>query len=420
MTKFFPRFLLITVLCLVLFAAFSIARLPVSMRAEGLNSSNTNWPTYGFDQDHTYYNPDETTINPGNVSQLTLTWSQSIKPTTAPTVVNNVLYVGAFDHNVYAFNATTGAKLWSFQTNGPVYAAPVVVNGVLYVGSDDHNVYALNAATGAKLWSFATKKAVRGAPDVVNGVAYVTSLDGNAYALNSQTGAMLWQKYIGSDNGSSPTVDDGMVFVASHTFDDRFHVRLMYLFGLNAATGARVWRKEIETTGATVDSTPTFVNGIVYLSAGQTFGFCGNPASDSKPDARAQNIMAFQATTGAVIWHALTTSGCPTNSTAVAYGFVYFVSVDGNAYERNASNGAGGWLATVGNGSPIDYPLTVANGIVYLSDSAGYVYGLDATTGAQLWSYNIGAESYPITIVNGMVYVTSSTLQAFALPGGTR
>lgn len=420
MAKSFPRFLTITLLCLTLLAAYFVARSPVSSRAAGPNSSHTNWPTYGFNQDHTYYNSDETTINPGNVSQLTLAWSQSIKPTTAPTVAKNVLYVGAFDHNVYAFNAATGAKLWSFQTNGPIYAASAVVNGVLYVGSDDHNVYALNAATGAKLWSFSTKNAVRGAPDVVSGVVYVTSTDGNAYALNAQTGTMLWRKYIGSDNGSSPTVDDGMVFVAAHNYDNPYHSRLIYLFGLNAATGTRVWRREIDATGATFDSTPTFANGIVYLSAGQTFGFCGNPASDSRPDVRAQNIMAFQATTGAVIWHALTTSGCPTNSTAVAYGFVYFVSVDGNAYERNASNGAGGWLATVGNGSPIDYPLTVANGIVYLSDTAGYVYGLDATTGAQLWSYNSGGESYPITIVNGMVYITSNTLQALSLPGGTR
>ena len=31
-----------------------------------------------------------------------------------------------------------------------------MANGVVYVGSDDGNVYALNASTGAKLWSYAT------------------------------------------------------------------------------------------------------------------------------------------------------------------------------------------------------------------------------------------------------------------------
>ena len=60
------------------------------------------------------------------------------------------------DGNVYALNASTGAKLWSFATGGQVYSSPAVANGVVYIGSFDGNVYALNASTGAKLWSFAT------------------------------------------------------------------------------------------------------------------------------------------------------------------------------------------------------------------------------------------------------------------------
>jgi eukaryotic-like serine/threonine-protein kinase len=48
---------------------------------------------------------------------------------------------------VYALNASTGAKLWSYR-NGVVCKAcnwsssPVVANGVVYVGSDDGYVYA--------------------------------------------------------------------------------------------------------------------------------------------------------------------------------------------------------------------------------------------------------------------------------------
>ena len=60
---------------------------------------------------------------------------------------------------MYALNASTGAKLWSYAT-GDLYcvtSSPAVVNGVVYVGSrTDGNVYALNASTGALLWSYAT------------------------------------------------------------------------------------------------------------------------------------------------------------------------------------------------------------------------------------------------------------------------
>ena len=45
---------------------------------------------------------------------------------------------------------------WSYTTGSEVYSSPAVANGVVYVGSDDNNVYALNASTGAKLWSYAT------------------------------------------------------------------------------------------------------------------------------------------------------------------------------------------------------------------------------------------------------------------------
>ena len=57
---------------------------------------------------------------------------------------------------LYALNASTGAKLWSYTTNGDVGSSPAVANGVVYFGSFDDNVYALNASTGTKLWSFTT------------------------------------------------------------------------------------------------------------------------------------------------------------------------------------------------------------------------------------------------------------------------
>ena len=75
----------------------------------------------------------------------------------SPAVANGVVYFGSDDNNVYALNANTGAKLWSYATGSlAVASSPAVANGVVYVGSDDHNVYALNASTGAKLWSYTT------------------------------------------------------------------------------------------------------------------------------------------------------------------------------------------------------------------------------------------------------------------------
>ena len=56
-------------------------------------------------------------------------------------MVNGVVYIGSDNFNVYALNATTGAKLWSSTTgsyniggSGPY--SPSVANGVVYIGSD--------------------------------------------------------------------------------------------------------------------------------------------------------------------------------------------------------------------------------------------------------------------------------------------
>ena len=71
---------------------------------------------------------------------------------------------------------------WSYTPAGG-RSSPAVANGVVYVGSDDNNVYALNARTGAKLWSYASGNAVDSAPSVANGVVYVSSEDVKVYVF---------------------------------------------------------------------------------------------------------------------------------------------------------------------------------------------------------------------------------------------
>jgi outer membrane protein assembly factor BamB len=86
----------------------------------------------------------------------------------SPAVANGVVYVGsgdtgAYTHhrygNVYALDAKTGAKLWSYTTPNLVTSSPAVANGVVYVGSDDGNVYAFGEGLlGAAKGSFKTPR----------------------------------------------------------------------------------------------------------------------------------------------------------------------------------------------------------------------------------------------------------------------
>jgi outer membrane protein assembly factor BamB len=67
-------------------------------------------------------------------------------------------------------------------------SSPAVANGVVYIGANSQQrVYALDAATGRKLWSYNLSSAgpgetVKSSPAVANGVLYVTA--GNLYAFD--------------------------------------------------------------------------------------------------------------------------------------------------------------------------------------------------------------------------------------------
>jgi len=90
------------------------------------------------------------------------------------------------DGNVYALNAKTGAKLWSYLTGSAndFGTSPAVVNGVVYVSTQfSRNLIALNAGTGEKLWGRTGDQTGDSSPTVVNGMVYVGSQDGKVYAF---------------------------------------------------------------------------------------------------------------------------------------------------------------------------------------------------------------------------------------------
>lgn len=64
-------------------------------------------------------------------------------PRSAITIANGVLYVSGYsDNTTYAFDAATGARLWSAPLSGIGMVGPIVVNGRLYVGDQGGTVHA--------------------------------------------------------------------------------------------------------------------------------------------------------------------------------------------------------------------------------------------------------------------------------------
>jgi hypothetical protein len=53
---------------------------------------------------------------------------------------------GSYDGKVYALDTLTGMLRWSYQTGDKVVSSPAMTHDTLYVGSYDHIVYAFGPA----------------------------------------------------------------------------------------------------------------------------------------------------------------------------------------------------------------------------------------------------------------------------------
>jgi outer membrane protein assembly factor BamB/serine/threonine protein kinase len=360
-------------------------------------------PMFGFNAQHTRYNPNEASLSTSTVGKLRLDWkaptSSSIR--SSPLVANGVVYVASTDNNLFAFDAATGVKLWQASTgnySNPgsfIFSSPSILNGVLYIGSNDHRVYAFDVTARKRLWVTApTGGPVYASPTVVNGVLYIGSTDHDVYAFNITDGSLRWKAATGGAIYSSPAVVNNIVYIGSN--DNK-------LYALDAATGHILW------TGAAtyhINTSPTVADGVVYIGS-----------DDGK-------VYAFQSTcsqaTCLPLW-TVSTGNYVYSSTAVANGILYVGSHDKKLYAFDTNQCANVecsplWTATLGDN--IESSPTVANGVVYVGSLDGKLYALDARTGSILWSFPTGGSiiSSP-TVLDGVVYVgsTDQSLYAFHL-----
>jgi outer membrane protein assembly factor BamB len=88
-------------------------------------------------------------------------------------IANGLVYFGAYDGNVHAFDVETGERVWKFSSGNsgletpygtwPIFGNMMVTPSVIYAANNEHSptmplyrdekLYALDAATGESLWS---------------------------------------------------------------------------------------------------------------------------------------------------------------------------------------------------------------------------------------------------------------------------
>jgi len=265
----------------------------------------------------------------------------------------HLLYIGTQGGVVYALDPETGAEKWHYDLKGPVESQPTYSNGLLYFASGENRVYALDAATGKWRWQYDRESpdsfTIRGqpAPIVYQGKVYAGFADGYLACLNAGSGEIIWARGLAGDAtrfvdvDSTPTVVNGVMYVSSYSGG---------VYALDPKDGSTKWRYEIEGAGSI-----RVRAGTVYFSAAGK----GLHALDLE---------------GRLLWQQALGEGGELSTPLYVHGMVLVSAAAAGTYAADARSGQLRGFFKPGHG--VTSEPTTDGQQVYVLSNGGYVYAL--------------------------------------------
>jgi outer membrane protein assembly factor BamB/tRNA A-37 threonylcarbamoyl transferase component Bud32 len=301
-----------------------------------------------------------------------------------PVLHNNVVYIGAYDNNLYAVTANEGKLLWKYATDGGLPGSPAIHGDTLYIGSEDRRLHAVALRTGRVQWTYYTDGPVRSSPRIAEGHVFIGSDDNHLHAVNLTTGRRAWRFPASEAVRCRPAITNSQVFFGCESGD-------FYALDMR---GERKWSFRAKRG---ITASPLFFNNTLYVasmdgmvyaldasSGWRIWQFRTNKSILSSPAIEGNNLFvgsadgsfyAIDIRTGREVWH-YETDGQVNSSPAVANGIVYVGSVDHNLYAFDAVSGKLRWKFT--SKGPITSSPLVANNMVFVGSFDHHLYALTA------------------------------------------
>ena len=386
-----PRLLLLVLIC-TLFATPASAQVPSDQARN-----------YQIDATHT-----GSISIPGLTPPLRQRWSVNFgEPISYPLIADGKVFVTVRNPPIaqgtmlYALDATNGAVLWQYHLLGTFkWSGSCYENGRVFSLNTNGMLHAFNGATGELLWTLQLpgQFMFTSAPTVHNGVIYTggAGSGGTVYAVNANTGTLLWTRSVMNGDHSSPAVTNDGVYV-SYTCPN--------VYKLNPATGAEIWHYAPGCSGGG-GKTPVLYNGRLYVRDFVDTIFDSDTGT-IVGNFNAKNAPAFSGDFGFFL------NG--------PHGFGSF----GTLEARHLQAFDFPFWNFFGDGT-LQSGILVVNNYVYVGSAQGNLYAVDAATGQQAWTTNVGTSipyvdehnvSQPMTgfaAGEGLLVIpTSTTLVAF-------
>ncbi len=299
-----------------------------------------------------------------------------------PLFFNGSIYIGCYDNNLYALNATNGEFQWKYAADGGIVTKPAAFEGNIYFGSEDHRLHVVSARSGKVLWTYFADDRIRSSPRIAENHAFFGSDDKFLHAVNLATGRLSWRFAAAAEIRSSPFVVDELVYVGCESGD---------FYAVNFR-GEMKWRFSAKRG---ITSSPWVQDNIVYFTS-----------MDS-------HLYAVDAKTGWSIWRFRMEKGSVV-SPVIAEGIVFCGAADGNIYAVESRSAKELWRFKTEHqvsGSPVVY-----KDAVYCGSVDGKLYCLEYRSGRLRWKFETKG---PITgtpmIYDDIVYVGSTDHFIYAL-----
>ena len=272
---------------------------------------------------------------------------------------------------IYALNAKTGKKKWSFSTGGKIYSTPDTKGNRVVAASTDNTIYCLNSKNGKLIWKYKTERPVVANPLIHNMTVYIGSSDGNFRAIDLESGKLKWE-FSGVNNFvvTTPLFYQGKIYFGS--WGNEF-------YALDAATGKLAWKWDNGATNRMFSPAacyPVAAGGRIFIVA---------------PD---RYMTALDAATGKQVWRKNNPDYRVRESMGMSEdsSLVYAKTMEGEVIgvSASANDMEISWFSnTALNYEIAPTPIIEDHGIVYVPSNSGLIAAVNRKDGSILWKHKV-------------------------------
>jgi len=283
----------------------------------------------------------------------------------------------------------TGQLVFRVKTKVMPSSGPTVIENVILIGTRDSRIQAYRLEDGKLIWQVPVSGEVLSAPQGDNHVAYVTTLEGSVIALSLEDGRHLWRYSLNSPSvvlrqSSRPAI------AGQHLIAGFANGRLV---ALNRKAGSVEWEREVSIPKGRSDfqrmtdvsADPEVMKDVVYGVSYQG------------------RLVALALKTGNPIWEADMSSYA---GLSVSNENVFVSDTSGHLWSVDARSGKTRWQQSILQGRHLTKPV-IWGDLLVVGDSEGYLHWLSRVEGTYFDRIRVdsnGIESPPI-LVEDQLYV---------------